>query len=135
MVEPAPSELAEVEGFQECGVPRDHLLVFWALEAQLYVSKAMELSNAYEIRHNLSADEEENVKEIRLESKWATRGLPEKHSFIVFAVTHPHELVHPMLIERVGTVCYRANFMSARSYMKIDEWFQYSPERKLVILA
>jgi hypothetical protein len=133
MPDPTPEELAELRGFEEPNVLRNHLLVFWAWELQVYIAKIPGKRLDYEVLPSADRNFENTIGQIQIEERWLLQKGVEQ-SLVVFAVVDSG-LVQPMLIERVGRIAFRANFVTPRSYLQIEEWFQLKPERKLVILA
>lgn len=135
MTEPTPAEVAQLGAFADSGIVRDRLVLFWAWELELKIAKNPNHSDDYEVLHPIESDTGKIVGNIRLEESWALGRLQEKQSFIVFAVTYPSELVQPMLIERIGRIAFRVNFMTPASYLPMSDWLDLKPERKLVALA
>jgi hypothetical protein len=112
--------------------------MFWAWEAKLEIVKTPNHSDDYEVLNPFESNPTKRVGNIRLEENWALGPLGrlhEKQSFIVFAVTCPSDLVQPMLIERIGKIVFRVNFMTQASYLPMSDWLDLKPERKLVALA
>jgi hypothetical protein len=138
MTEPTRAEIAQLGAFADAGFLRDRLVMFWAWEVKLKIAKNPNHSDDYEVLNPLESDPTKIVGNIRLEENW-TLGplgrLHEKQSFIVFAVTYPSELVQPMLIERIGRIASRVNFMTQASFIPMSDWLDLKPERKLVALA
>lgn len=117
-----------------------NLIGFWAWEVKLWVSPPGERNNhAVSVTQDdrpYLAEHHHSVWQIRLEQRWAGKTMtPGRYSFIVFAVTQPYKLVHPMMVEWVEGIAYRANFVSPRSFVTMEEWMKLKPARKFVVMG